>query len=126
MDPSLLSVLPNLSVGVVSILALGYITHRFLMHLDERTKRHEAAMAERELALRQVEREVRGTLSEALGENTRTMRENVAVLGRVVAALDRLAWPEIIGTLAGDDTIFVAVRDRAAQQRVLRELQRLT
>lgn len=45
---------------------------------------------------------------------------------RVGAALDRLAWPEIIGTLAGDDTIFVAVRDRAAQQRVLRELQRLT
>ena len=45
---------------------------------------------------------------------------------RVGAALDRLAWPEIIGTLAGDDTIFVAVRDRAAQQRALRELQRLT
>ncbi len=45
---------------------------------------------------------------------------------RVGAALDRLAWPEVIGTLAGDDTIFVAVRDRAAQQRALRELQRLT
>ena len=45
---------------------------------------------------------------------------------RVGAALDRLAWPEIIGTLAGDDTIFVAVRDHAAQQRALRELQRLT
>lgn len=45
---------------------------------------------------------------------------------RVGAALDRLAWPEVIGTLAGDDTIFVAVRDRAAQQRTLRELQRLT
>lgn len=45
---------------------------------------------------------------------------------RVGAALDRLAWPEIIGTLAGDDTIFVAVRDRSAQQRALRELQRLT
>ena len=45
---------------------------------------------------------------------------------RVGAALDRLAWPEVIGTLAGDDTIFVAVRDRSAQQRTLRELQRLT
>ena len=45
---------------------------------------------------------------------------------RVGAALDRLAWPEVIGTLAGDDTIFVAVRDRSAQQRALRELQRLT
>lgn len=45
---------------------------------------------------------------------------------RVGAALDRLAWPEISGTLAGDDTIFVAVRDRTAQQKVLRELRRLT
>jgi transcriptional regulator of arginine metabolism len=45
---------------------------------------------------------------------------------RVGAALDRLAWPEIVGTLAGDDTIFVAVHDRSAQQRALRELQRLT
>jgi transcriptional regulator of arginine metabolism len=45
---------------------------------------------------------------------------------RVGAALDRLAWPEISGTLAGDDTIFVAVRDRSAQQKVLRELRRLT
>ncbi|HEU5050870.1 MAG TPA: hypothetical protein VFU00_11125 [Gemmatimonadales bacterium] len=45
---------------------------------------------------------------------------------RVGAALDRLAWPEISGTLAGDDTIFVAVRDRNAQQKVLRDLRRLT
>lgn len=45
---------------------------------------------------------------------------------RVGAALDRLAWPEIAGTLAGDDTIFVAVRDTAARRSVLRSLKRLT
>jgi len=45
---------------------------------------------------------------------------------RVGAALDRLAWPEVVGTLAGDDTIFLAFTDRAAQQRTLRELRRLT
>jgi transcriptional regulator of arginine metabolism len=45
---------------------------------------------------------------------------------RVGAALDRLAWPDVIGTIAGDDTIFVAIRDRTAQQRALREIQRLT
>ncbi len=39
--------------------------------------------------------------------------------GRVGLALDRLAWPEIVGTIAGDDTIFVAVCDAAAQRRVL-------
>lgn len=44
---------------------------------------------------------------------------------RVGVALDRLAWPDLLGTIAGDDTIFVAVRNRAAQRRVVRELDRL-
>lgn len=44
---------------------------------------------------------------------------------RVGVALDRLAWPDLLGTIAGDDTIFVAVRHRAAQRRVMRELRRL-
>lgn len=43
----------------------------------------------------------------------------------VAVALDRLAWPEVIGTIAGDDTIFLAVKDPAAQRRVLREVRRL-
>ena len=38
---------------------------------------------------------------------------------RVGIALDRLAWPEIVGTIAGDDTIFLAVKNRQAQQRVM-------
>jgi transcriptional regulator of arginine metabolism len=44
---------------------------------------------------------------------------------RVAVALDRLAWPEVIGSIAGDDTIFLAVKDPAAQRRVLREVRRL-
>ena len=44
---------------------------------------------------------------------------------RVGAALDRLAWADIVGTLAGDDTIFIAVKDRAAQRRLLRVLGRI-
>jgi transcriptional regulator of arginine metabolism len=43
----------------------------------------------------------------------------------VAVALDRLAWPEVIGTIAGDDTIFLAVRDSTAQRRVLRSVRRL-
>jgi transcriptional regulator of arginine metabolism len=43
----------------------------------------------------------------------------------VAVALDRLAWPEVIGTIAGDDTIFLAVRDSTAQRRVLREVRKL-
>jgi len=44
---------------------------------------------------------------------------------RVAVAIDRLAWPQVVGTLAGDDTIFLALRDRAARQQVLRQLNRL-
>jgi len=40
-------------------------------------------------------------------------------------ALDRLAWPDIVGTIAGDDTIFLAMKDTAAQRRVLRQIRRL-
>ena len=45
---------------------------------------------------------------------------------RVAVALDRLAWPEVIGTIAGDDTIFLAVKDSAAQRRVARAVKRLS
>jgi transcriptional regulator of arginine metabolism len=44
---------------------------------------------------------------------------------RVAVALDRLAWPEVVGTIAGDDTIFLAVKDSRAQRRVVREVRRL-
>jgi transcriptional regulator of arginine metabolism len=44
---------------------------------------------------------------------------------RVAVALDRLAWPDVVGTIAGDDTIFLAIRDGAAQRRVLREVRKL-
>ena len=44
---------------------------------------------------------------------------------RVGAALDRLGWPEVMGTLAGDDTIFVAVRDRRAQRTSMQRIRRL-
>jgi transcriptional regulator of arginine metabolism len=45
---------------------------------------------------------------------------------RVAVALDRLAWPDVVGTIAGDDTIFLAVKENAAQRRVLREVRKLT
>jgi transcriptional regulator of arginine metabolism len=44
---------------------------------------------------------------------------------RVAVALDRLAWNDVMGTIAGDDTIFIAVRDRVAQGRVLRQLKKV-
>ena len=45
---------------------------------------------------------------------------------RVAVALDRLAWPDVVGTIAGDDTIFLAVKDGGAQRRVMGEVRRLS
>jgi transcriptional regulator of arginine metabolism len=44
---------------------------------------------------------------------------------RVGAALDRLAWPEVLGNISGDDTIFLALKNDAGQRRVLATIRRL-
>lgn len=36
----------------------------------------------------------------------------------IAAALDRARWPEVVGSIGGDDTVFIAVADRAALRRV--------
>ena len=43
----------------------------------------------------------------------------------IAAALDRARWPEVAGSIAGDDTVFVACGDRAALQRAKRRLSEL-
>ena len=43
----------------------------------------------------------------------------------IAAALDRTSWPEVAGSIAGDDTVFVACADRGALDRLLKRLQRL-
>jgi transcriptional regulator of arginine metabolism len=36
----------------------------------------------------------------------------------IAAALDRTRWSEVVGSIAGDDTVFVAFADRVSLQRV--------
>jgi transcriptional regulator of arginine metabolism len=36
----------------------------------------------------------------------------------IAAALDRARWPEVAGSIGGDDTVFVAIPDRPALARV--------
>jgi transcriptional regulator of arginine metabolism len=43
----------------------------------------------------------------------------------IAAALDRVRWQEVLGTIAGDDTLFVACSDEAAAGRVRQRLVRL-
>ena len=43
----------------------------------------------------------------------------------LAAALDRARWPEVVGSIAGDDTVFVAFADRGTLGRVRRRLEGL-
>jgi len=43
----------------------------------------------------------------------------------LAAAIDRARWPEAAGTIAGDDTVFVAFADRGSLGRVRRRLAQL-
>ena len=63
---------------------------------------------------------------EMAGDALVVLHTSAGEANHVAVALDRLAWPEVIGTIAGDDTIFVAVKDSAKQRRIIRELRRLT
>jgi hypothetical protein len=84
-----LTVLPNLSIGVVAVGALVYISVQFLDRLDKRSVAHEDAMRERESALRAVEKEIRIELVGALKESTHVIRENSRVMERVVEHMDK-------------------------------------
>lgn len=39
--------------------------------------------------------------------------------------VDGMGWPGVVGTVAGDDTLFAAVADRTAAVRLVRELTRI-
>ena len=43
----------------------------------------------------------------------------------IAAALDRARWPEVVGSIAGDDTVFVAFGDAAGLERARTRLERL-
>lgn len=54
----------------------------------------------------------------AAGPNLLVIRTAVGAAQRVAVSLDRIEWPEIVGTLSGDDTIFVATANSTEQRRL--------
>jgi transcriptional regulator of arginine metabolism len=63
--------------------------------------------------------------AESAGDALIVLKTPAGEANHVAVGLDRLAWPEVVGTIAGDDTIFVAVRDRASKVRTLARLKKL-
>lgn len=58
-------------------------------------------------------------------ENIILIRTLPGTAHAVASCLDSLAWPEVIGTVAGDDTILVVVKPKEAVERVLRRFREL-
>ncbi len=57
------------------------------------------------------------------GPNLLVLTTAIGAAQRVALMLDRSQWPEIVGTLSGDDTIFVATSNAATQRRLCARLK---
>jgi transcriptional regulator of arginine metabolism len=57
------------------------------------------------------------------GANLLVVTTAVGAAQRVAVTLDRIDWPEIVGTLSGDDTIFVATVNSTQQRRLRARLR---
>jgi transcriptional regulator of arginine metabolism len=66
---------------------------------------------------------VRGV--QTAGNSLTVIRTATGAAQRVAVFLDRSDWPEIVGTVSGDDTIFVATRNGQDQKRLLSKLKPL-
>ena len=53
------------------------------------------------------------------GDNLTVIKTATGAAQRVALFLDRSNWPEIVGTVSGDDTIFVATRNSREQKQLL-------
>ncbi len=60
------------------------------------------------------------------GPNLLVIATVVGAAQRVAVTLDRIGWPEIVGTLSGDDTIFVATVGSNQPRRLRQHLKKAT
>ncbi len=59
------------------------------------------------------------------GQHLVVVKCELGLASAVAVEIDRAAIKEIIGTLAGEDTIFIAVADRKAQRAVIKKIWEL-
>lgn len=59
----------------------------------------------------------------AAGPNLLVVTTAIGAAQRVALTLDRISWPEVVGTLSGDDTVFIATSTAAQQRRLRSRLQ---
>ncbi|MGH8194982.1 MAG: arginine repressor [Woeseiaceae bacterium] len=60
----------------------------------------------------------------AAGPHLLVIKTAIGAAQRVALALDRCDWPEIVGNVGGDDTVFTATPNAAAQRALLAKINR--
>jgi transcriptional regulator of arginine metabolism len=69
---------------------------------------------------------VHGWMSSAVAAgNQVVVKTPVGAAGPLAVALDQAGWPEVLGTIGGDDTILLIARSPAAARSVVRTLNEL-
>jgi transcriptional regulator of arginine metabolism len=70
-----------------------------------------------------------GTLSQFVrglrraGPSITVLRTTIGAAQSVAVAIDKAEWPEVAGTISGDDTIFIATANARAQDELVHRLQ---
>ena len=59
------------------------------------------------------------------GPSVTVLRTTIGAAQSVAVAIDKAAWPEVAGTLSGDDTIFIATAGAREQRQLLARLRAL-
>jgi transcriptional regulator of arginine metabolism len=59
------------------------------------------------------------------GPNLPVIRTAIGAAQRVALALDRSGWPEMVGNIGGDDTVFVATESAAKQKILIAKIERV-
>ena len=60
------------------------------------------------------------------GPNLLVIKTAVGAAQRVALALDRSDWPEIVGNVGGDDTVFTATTDLAGLRNLMTRIRQAT
>ena len=59
------------------------------------------------------------------GPSITVLRTTIGAAQSVAVAIDRAEWPEVAGTISGDDTIFIATATARAQKQLIARLRTL-
>ena len=79
MESQLISLIPELSIGVIAIGSLLYVIDRNI----KQNREFMIELKEREQAFRQLEKEVRTNITAQLNKNTETLKEVVILMDKI-------------------------------------------